>query len=148
MLSTAKVLDLSNKNLEDLSPLSLVGPLPELNLSGNNISNVEALRALTSLRYLNLGQNKLADVGPLGLLTQLQTLTLSDNPISNLSPLGTLTNLEFIFVGRVESADVTLDSTLPRDEEHCPTKTLSHPLNVFCDAHNKQAAEILNGVVN
>ena len=98
ILNNEKKLDLSEKglsNISDISALANLTNLQTLNLSGNSISDIGALANLTNLTELNLSGNKIiSDISALRNLTNLQTLNLSSNNISDISALGNLTNLQ------------------------------------------------------
>ena len=100
ILNNEKKLDLSEKglsNISDISALANLTNLQTLNLSGNNISDISALRSLTNLqtlKTLHLSGNKISDISALANLTNLQTLDLSGNGISDISALESLTNLK------------------------------------------------------
>jgi hypothetical protein len=66
-------------NVENIGKLS--SSLNCLNLSNNNLQDIRPLSVLTTLEVLNLSQNCIADVSPLSALTQLKWLNLSGNNI-------------------------------------------------------------------
>jgi internalin A len=93
-LTNLQTLNLSGNSISDIGALANLTNLTELNLSGNKIiSDISALRNLTNLQTLNLSNNNISDIGALASLTNLQTLYLSNNNISDISALGGLTNL-------------------------------------------------------
>ncbi len=65
--------------------------LQVLNLSNNQLTDVSPLNDLTSLKELNLAHNQLTDVSPLSCLTSLQKLHLAVNQLTDVSPLSGLT---------------------------------------------------------
>ena len=97
ILNNEKKLDLSEKglsNISDISALANLTNLQTLNLSGNSISDISALGNLTNLQTLNWSYNKIIYISTLRNLTNLQTLNLSGNNISDISALRSLTNLQ------------------------------------------------------
>ena len=76
-------LDLSSKQITDLSPLSVLTHLTTLVLEDNTITDITPLTHLTQLTKLFLGWNKLTDISPLAHLTQLTELNLWNNQIIN-----------------------------------------------------------------
>ena len=89
-------LDLSSRNLTDVSALAGLTGLRELDLSGNAVADLWPLADLTDLRVLDLSGNQIADLSALAGLTGLQVLLLDRNQITDvgtLSPLAGLVNL-------------------------------------------------------
>ncbi len=107
-------LDLSNTNISDVSALSGLTNLTDLNLFNNNITDVSALSGLTSLTDLELGSNNnISDVSALSGLTNLTELGLSNNNITDVSALSGLTNLtELNLNGNRRITDVSALSKL------------------------------------
>ncbi len=103
---------MSTNRIIDISPLSGLGNLTELNLSYNQITDASPLAGSTNLTNLNLVGNNLAEPPPvqskgglldnhedssvLDALLSLNTLNLADNQIIDLSPLANLADLESI----------------------------------------------------
>jgi len=88
--------------LTDLSPLSGLKNLKELNLRNNQIKNLSPLSKLTNLTSLNLYDNPISDISPLSGLKKMEILFFGDNEtqLKDLSPLSKLTNLkELYFIG-------------------------------------------------
>ena len=90
----AERLDLSSRNLTDITALAGRTDLRELDLSGNAIADLSPLAALTGLRELDLSDNAITDLSPLAGLTGLEVLNLSGNQIQELWPLAGLTALQ------------------------------------------------------
>ena len=86
-------LDLSSRNLTDVSALAGLTGLRELDLSGNAVADLWPLADLTDLQVLDLSGNQIADLSALAGLTGLQVLDLSGNQIADLWPLADLTGL-------------------------------------------------------
>ena len=80
-------LDLSSRNLTDISALAGLTGVVELDLRDNAITDLWPLAGLTQLRVLNLRDNAITDLGPLAGLTGLQVLDLSGNQVADLWPL-------------------------------------------------------------
>ena len=91
-------LDLSSRGLGELSALSGLTQLRELNLGHNEIVDLAPLAGLTSLRVLDLSSNAVADLGPLAGLTGLRRLDLSGNRIADVSALSGLVGLEVLLL--------------------------------------------------
>ena len=87
-------LDLSSRNLTDVSALAGLIGLRELDLRDNAITDLSPLAGLTGLQLLDLRDNQIMDLSPLAGLTGLQLLYLSGNRIEELWPLAGLTALE------------------------------------------------------
>ena len=89
-------LDLSSRNLTDISALAALRDLRELDLSDNAITDLSPLAGLTGLEVLNLSGNQIQELWPLAGLTALQRLDLSDNRIEDIATLSELTGLEVL----------------------------------------------------
>ena len=99
-----------NSSISDLSPLSELTNLRELNLRTNQISDLTALSNLTQMRELGLSHNQISDLSPLAMLTDLTILEVENNQIEDVSPLLGLTHLEFLTIDRNFIDDVSLFS--------------------------------------
>ena len=97
-LTNLKELDLSANNITDriILPLSNLTNLISLDLSSNNITDISPLVGLTNLKELNLFRNNISDIAVLSGLTNLTRLNLGDNNISDIAVLTNLTNLIFL----------------------------------------------------
>lgn len=93
--NTSKIesLDLSNRNIKDISQLSHLENLEVLHLYNNNISDISALSKLSLLKELTLGENRVSDISPISNLYSLTKLDLGGNPINSLYPIRGLENL-------------------------------------------------------
>ena len=100
-------LDLSSRNLTDLSALAGLTGLRELDLSGNRIADLSPLAGLTALEQLSLAGNRIADLRPLAGLTGLERLHLSANRIGDLSPLAGLSGLRVLHLSTNRIGDLS-----------------------------------------
>jgi Leucine-rich repeat (LRR) protein len=83
-------LDLSNNQINDISPLSRLTGLEWVVLDDNNISDITPLSNLTNLTKLSLSDNQIRDISPLANLTNLVMLHLTNNQIDDITPLSNL----------------------------------------------------------
>lgn len=81
-LSSVTDMQLSSNRIVDVSPLANLTNLEELNLYINFVTDVSPLSGLTNLSVLNLGLNKVSDASPLHSLLQLKKLSLRNNQLS------------------------------------------------------------------
>ena len=93
-LSGVRELNLRDNAIADLSPLAGLAGLQVLNLAGNRIEELWPLSGLTGLERLNLAGNRIEALSPLAGLSELQVLDLAGNRIEELWPLAGLTGLE------------------------------------------------------
>ena len=100
-------LDLSSRQLTDITPLAGLTNLTYLRLHNNQISDIIPLANLTNLTVLVLNSNQISDITPLAGLTNLTNLDLSSNQISNLAPLAGLTSLTSLSLSVNEVMDIT-----------------------------------------
>ncbi|MBN2434555.1 MAG: CotH kinase family protein [Spirochaetes bacterium] len=84
------------ERLEDISLLSRMTALRELELRDNHISDLSPLANLKDLQYLDLRQNKISDIVPLSALINIKHLNLRENHIKSLAPLKNLVKLEYL----------------------------------------------------
>jgi len=80
-LKHAKVLDLSNNEISDLTELWDLTRLEELYLANNEIGYIDVLSNLKNLRVIDLSGNMIDDVSPLFELEHLEYLNLMGNKI-------------------------------------------------------------------
>lgn len=87
-------LRLGNNQISDLQALMNLPALELLDLSDNELTELKALMGLDQLRSLNAAGNQLSDTAAVGEMTTLTALDLSDNPLGDFSGLGKLKNLQ------------------------------------------------------
>ena len=109
-------LDLSNRNITDVSDLAQFTQLTSLILNGNSISDIAPLANLTALKLLYLNNNNITDITPLSGLTTLEALSLSDNRISDISPISDLTGLTLLYINGNDISDITPVSAMTEME--------------------------------
>ena len=103
----------NSNSISDLSPLSGLIKLTELNLFRNTIADISPLSSLTELRVLDLSGNSfILDLSSLSGLTRMRTLHLYTNNISDLSPLSDMTELRWLDVSNNLIWDISPLSTL------------------------------------
>lgn len=103
----------NSNSISDLSPLSGLIKLTELNLFRNTIADLSPLSNLTELRVLDLSANSyISDISPLSGLTKMRTLHLYNNDVSDLSPLSGMTELRWLDVSNNLIWDISPLSTL------------------------------------
>ena len=107
-LSGLRELDLRHNAITDLSPLAGLTGLEVLNLSGNQIEELWPLAGLTALQRLDLSGNRIEDIATLAELTGLEVLNLSGNRIEELWPLAGLTALQ-----RLDLSDNRIEELWP-----------------------------------
>ena len=68
-----------------------------LNLNGNHVSDISVISNLTGLEELNLGDNiDITNIGSLKGLSKLTWLNLSNSQIADITPLLKLNNLTYL----------------------------------------------------
>ena len=100
--SNAKVLELSSREIVDVTGIDQMTELETVDLSGNNINNIYILQYSPSrdtIRTLNLADNQLTDITALSALTAIESLDLRINNISSLQPLMNLQTLRLVYLG-------------------------------------------------
>ena len=108
-------LDLSSRNISDISPLRHLRRIYMLNLDNNRIVDISPLSDIEELVVLSLSNNRISDLSPLhGLKHSLLALNLNGNPIKDLKQLRTLNNLSMLDLERVPITDLELGKHLRR----------------------------------
>lgn len=126
-----KQLEIDDNNLDDIQALSGLADLEELDVSENLLTKIDALAGLKKLRHLDLGRNRITDLAPLKHLVELRTLRMAGNAISDYSPLKSLVHLTTLAVG----------TDYWRDDVRCAEK------KELTSARNTSRAESLYNVV-
>lgn len=85
-----------NGNISDLSPLSRLSQLTDLDFSKDAVSDLTPLQPLVQLVNLTLSNNLVTDLKPLQGLMQLSNLTILRNQVRDLSPLKNLSKLTYL----------------------------------------------------
>lgn len=107
------VLDLGYTNwncrnqISDVSCLSTLTNLTDLNLNGNIIRDVSPLANLARLETLELGWNQIHDISPLSNLHHLRRLRLTHNLVTNIAPICELQNLRSLDLSENPIADIS-----------------------------------------
>jgi len=96
--NTEGELVISDAGLEDLSGIENCRNLIILDLSQNEIFDITPLAHLQMLEELYLSENSISDIGALAFLTRLKKLDLAFNLIDDISPLFDLDGLEYLNV--------------------------------------------------
>lgn len=92
--------------IDDLAALSSLTDLKSLELTAPQVDNFRPLSALTNLEYLFICDSKADDLTPLTGLANLRVLQLINMPVSDLSPLAGLKGLELL---KLKNVSVTGD---------------------------------------
>ena len=103
-------LKLADNHVTDLQALMNLPQLELLDLSNNELTEARALMGLKRLRSLNLAGNQLTDTAAIGEMTTLTALDLSDNPLSDFSGLGKLQNLQSLKLKNTGIVDMDLQA--------------------------------------
>ncbi len=98
--------------IQDVSPLSEMVSLGELNIGGNQISDISALSNLTNLWWLFIDNNPISDISALSNLTKLTRLNLNHNQITDISALSGLTRLSDLVAYNTSISDISVLSNL------------------------------------
>ena len=107
------LLDLTDNEVEDLSPIAGLNLLQSLALTNNRISDVSPLSELKRLQYLELSGNQVENIGPLENLTAMNSLYLAENKIADISAVSGMTRLWSLYLGRNQVDDLSPLAGLP-----------------------------------
>ena len=93
--------------VSDLTPLSNLIALRNLNVGGNQISDIRPLATLLNLTEVILWKNQVRYIAPLANLTNLISLNLAKNSVEDITPLANLTNLTSLNLAENSVEDIT-----------------------------------------
>ena len=91
-------LNLCYNMITDIKNIDYLVNLQELNLSYNNITEIKNIDNLVNLQYLYLSSNKITEIKGLDNLVNLQQLNLSNNMITEITTLDKLVNLQELYL--------------------------------------------------
>lgn len=116
LLTSVTNLDLSyNRKLSDISALSRMKELTNLDLGYTRVRDISALKGMKGLTNLDLGYTLVSDISPLSGLTELTNLNLSHNGyLSDISALSGLTGLTNLDLSGTGVSDISALSGLTR----------------------------------
>ena len=103
-MATLASLEADRADIRELTGLEFATNLMYLYLQNNQLSS---LTGLINLRELNLYENEISDLSPLADLTNLKFLGISHSRVSDLSPPGGLTNLEHLNIYGSQLSDLS-----------------------------------------
>lgn len=101
------LLDLTNTQVADLTPIAPLTALQDLWLNSTPVADLTPLARLTALQVLWLNNTPVADLAPLARLIALQALWLSNTRVANLTPITRLTALQVLELNKTPVADLT-----------------------------------------
>ncbi len=93
LLKAVKI-DISNRPIDDISPLSKFSGLKKLNLSHTNVTDLYPLRNLNKMEELDLSATKVKDINALQYMSSLSKLILDSTLITNISVLENMDSLK------------------------------------------------------
>lgn len=107
-------LDLSGNDIENIAPLENLSDLVTLKLTGNkNLTDISALSDLVNMSNLQLRQTQVSDLTALTNMNKLGILWLDRTPVADLSPLSELPNLWGLELSRTKVTDINALRNLP-----------------------------------
>lgn len=96
ILAKARVLNLSNSHLDDVSPIAGFLQVRSLWLDNNEIETIDALGSMHNLVFLSLNNNYVSNAKSLGEMQALQWVFLNNNQIINIDFIHNLKTLKFL----------------------------------------------------
>ncbi|AZQ61784.1 leucine-rich repeat domain-containing protein [Flammeovirga pectinis] len=101
-------LDVSlNPEVVDLSPLSKLRNLEDLNISGTGVNDLSPIRTLTNLQVLRCEMTGINSLAPLLYCTNMQMLMINDTQIEDISILENFSELEELYCFNTTVSDIT-----------------------------------------
>lgn len=101
----------------NLEGLQYFHDLEVLRCTQGGLSDISAISQLTKLKDIDFYQNNISDLTPLSGLVNLKSLVLQKNKIQDLTPLATLTNLEYLAIGK-NPVEYNSDGFVPLEKLH------------------------------
>jgi len=98
-------LDLSNRQMADVSVLSQCVNLKKLNLSGNRLTDVAPLMDLAGLEWLDIHENMISDLRSLIALSRLSYVDASNNSLYSTNAFGAMNGLKRLYLDHNEISD-------------------------------------------
>lgn len=98
LLEDLEEIEMADYEIESLEGIEACRYARVIDLSNNNLTDVTDLRDLHGIERLYLANNQIGLIDPLGNLTGLQVLDISYNDVDDLSPLFELEELEYLNV--------------------------------------------------
>jgi Leucine-rich repeat (LRR) protein len=95
-------LQFNDCRIADLGPLRELPRLKVLHVSEGEVVDLDPLKNMKTLEALWLPENQVKDLNPLRALSQLEVLYLADNPIRELAALHGLQSLKLLDVRRTQ----------------------------------------------
>jgi hypothetical protein len=99
-------LNIRGNAVTDLSPLTSLAQLTDMDASSNDISDLQPLADKGSLMNLSLGDNAIHDLGPLQALQGLNVLYLNGNEITDIAPVAGCFRLNHLFLADNQISDL------------------------------------------
>ena len=96
LLSKTRVLNLSNTNLQDISPLAGFLQVRSLWLDNNKIKSLDSLGSLRNLVFLSLNNNNISNAEMIGEMSDLKWVFLNHNQIIDVDFASRLKTLKFL----------------------------------------------------
>ncbi len=93
--------------ISDISVISSLNKLEELDLSVNDISDISPLQKLKNLKIVELLDNNISDISPLQNLKKIEILNLTSNQISNISILSFLPKINYLALSLNDISDIS-----------------------------------------
>ncbi len=99
-LENLEDLDLSYNSISDINALSGMKYLRQLNLRSNAVSSLESLKFAAKLHILDISENNIPSLAPLSNCTQMEKLTADDNDISDIGVVAKMPELTILCASR------------------------------------------------
>ncbi|CAL5984509.1 leucine-rich_repeat domain-containing protein [Hexamita inflata] len=119
-------LDLSKNQINDISSLSSLIKLQNVNLSQNFIEDIQPVSTLVNLTQLNISANNIYDISSISSLQKLNDLDIENNRIENLDPLQHLFELQYLHISENKFISISAIKQLTN------LKTLSYVYDFDC----------------
>jgi internalin A len=142
ILRNGTFLNLTNKRISDLKPISGFTEVTAIFLENNQIRDLQPLTNLSNVYTASLGNNQIRDLRPLARMSRLSRLDLRNNRISDVTPLAALSSMEELILDNNQITDLSSLRVLrklgqlharnnPLSDKSCPINPVSTGIPAF-----------------
>mmetsp|Transcript_12496 Transcript_12496/g.22562 ORF Transcript_12496/g.22562 Transcript_12496/m.22562 type:complete len:315 (-) Transcript_12496:772-1716(-) len=111
-LKNLEELDLSFSRVSEISAIAELTNLNILKLGNTNVSNISALNRLKKLKALHLERTQVSDISALSKLCKLEYLNLAESQVSELSAIAGLANVRQLHLADTPISEISMLSSL------------------------------------
>lgn len=116
IVSETHTLELNNRKIVDITPISGFRDLHRVGLISNEIRDISPIAALKELRHLDIGRNAIEDIKPILELKSLESFSAPTNLITDINGIDTLSSLGALHLDGNYIKDLSAIANMPQLE--------------------------------